>query len=227
MRGRRVDDAIESVNTERKENMRERLHRDLDLPLEEAQTTSRRKFFNIKSLVFGATGIIAVCLAIVLPLSLKQPQSQPPKDRYSSTSELSHKDLGYTLKEYGELIGKNILYLDWYDVADDIYTEKNFKPEDENDILYIDEDLYYEETGDHVQILVTDVNTHVDLLDHIQEICIYDYEYNGTKILWSNDLMTQSNAFFEYDGYKYYVRVFQALTEETILDTVKEILKNK
>ncbi|MDE5562482.1 MAG: hypothetical protein K2J01_02920 [Clostridiales bacterium] len=224
-----IDNIIESVNCDKKEEMRAQLHIRLDISqTEEPQPEKRRRFFDVKTAVLGAVSICAVCLAIVLPIALRnEPTNTPPSNRYYySASEFSRDDLGCTIKEYSEQTGKDILYIDWYDLAEGSVTEKFFLKDNKKDIIYIVEDLYHRETGDHVYLAVTEEQNYVDTLDLIQNSCPNNYEYNNINIDWSYNEMT-AKACFEYNGYKYYVQLFMPTTEEGILDIVKEILDNK
>ena len=219
-----IDNIIESVNGDKKEEMRAQLHDRLNLPqAEESQPNKRRRFFNVKTAVFGAVSICAVCLAIVLPIVLHNEPSNTPDRYYYSESEFSSDDLGCTIKEYAEQAGKDILYLDWYDTDGAYITEKHFLKDNKNDIIYITEELYNGETGDQVYLAVTEKQNYVDTLDLIQDSCVYNYEYNNININWSYDMIT-SRAYFEYNGYKYYVRLFEPTSEEAILDIVKDML---
>lgn len=224
-----IDNIIESVNCDKKEEMRAQLHSRLDLSqTEEPLPKKRRRFFDVKTAVLGAVSICAVCLAIVLPIALRnEPLNTPTPNRYYySASEFSSDDLGFTIKEYSAQEGKNILYIDWYDLAEVSVTKKFFLEDNKNDIIYITEDLYHSETGNHVYLAVTEEQNYIDTLDLIRDSSLYNYEYNNVNINWSYDMLI-SRAYFEYNGYKYYVQLFEPTTEEAILDIVKEILDNK
>lgn len=219
-----IDNIIESVNCEKKEEMRAQLHSRLKLSqAEDPQTKKTRRFFGVKAAVFGAVGICAVCLAIVLPIALRNKSSNTPDRYYYTESEFSSDDLGCTIKEYAEQTGKNILYLDWYETGGAYVTEKHFLKDNKNDIIYITEEVYNGETGDQVYLAVTEKKNYVDTLDHIQNLCPNKYEYNNINIDWSYNEVS-SKACFEYNGYKYYVRLFEPAGEEAILDIVKDML---
>ncbi|MDE7164413.1 MAG: hypothetical protein K2O04_03215 [Clostridiales bacterium] len=225
MKDKRIDNAIESINSDRKKEMRAQLHSRVDIPQQEqAQTKSMRRVFNAKTVVFGALGICAVCLAIILPITLSGTTSQPSGGRYNYVaSELLHDDLGCTLKEYVEQTDKNILYIDWYDVADDCLTEKYFLPDNENNIIYIREDLYHGETGDHVALAVIARDNSVDWLDSNREGLVQNYVCNNTRVYWGYEV-SLARAYFEYNGYNYNILLYEPMTEDAILDIVKEML---
>ncbi len=224
MKDNDIDNIIESVNCDKKEEMRAQLHSRLNLSqTDEPQTKNRRRFFDVKTAVLGAVGISAVCLAIVLPIALRNEPSNTTDRYYTSDSEFSRADLGCTLKEYSEQTGKDILYLDWYETGGAYVTKKYFLKDNKNDIIYITEDLYNGETGYDIYFAVTEERNHVDVLDLIQSLCPNKYEYNNINIVWSYNEAV-SKACFEYNGYKYYIQLFYPTTEEAIFDIVKQIL---
>lgn len=228
MKDRDIDNAIENVNSDKKEEMRAQLYARLGIAERQEQQTKRLpRILNIKSFVFGLTGILAVCLAIVLPISLRDYTVPPPsQSRYTYVAaDLEHAEFDMTVKEYAEKTGNDLLYVDWYDIADECITTKFFLPDDESNIIYISEDLYNGETGDHVWLAVTDKNINVDILDHIEEMNGSYYEYSDIKIKWSYEFMALATACFEFSDYKYYVQLFFPLAEQDIFDIVNAMLK--
>lgn len=221
MNDNKIDNAIESVNGERKEEMRARLHRDLDLSQAEEPQAKRKRFLNVKTFALGFLGICAVCLAIVLPISLRSAPQEQPEDRYRSSAELTFSDLGCTIKEYGEQTGKSILYIDWYDVSEYV-SKKYYLPEDENDIVYLCEQMVHLDLGYEVTLSVTDVHTHVDALDLNAGSLDREYEYKNVNIKWGI-ASDSTSAFFEKDGYKYYVELEYPTSEDAVLDIVKNM----
>ena len=225
MRDIDIDNTIENADCEKKEQLRAQLHTRIGLPQqEERHTKSKRRVLSLKTVSLGLAAMCVVCLAIVLPISLREdtePEPLPRKYTYS-TVDLCDADLGLTIKEYSEKIGKNILYIDWYDIAEECVTTKYFLQENENDIIYIAEDLLNGETGDHAHIDVVENNISIDDLDYLSKGCVMAYEYKNININWAYSLLT-AIAYFEYDGYKYYVRLDNPMSEEAILDIVKEM----
>ncbi|MCH5158944.1 MAG: hypothetical protein J1F33_07100 [Clostridiales bacterium] len=222
MKDKDIDNAIENVNSEKKEAMRAQLYARVGIEdRREQQTKSSPRFLNIKTLVFGLTGILAVCLAIVLPIALLDKTTPPPQEGFTYTDAvISKDDLGLTIKEYAEQNEADILYIDWYDIAETCVTTKHFLPDDEDKIIYISEELYNGETGENVWLAVTDKNINVDILDHIEQMKGSYYEYNNIKIKWSYEFMSIARAYFEFKDYKYYVQLFYPLAEQDILDIV-------
>lgn len=225
MRDIDIDNAIENADCEKKEQLRAQLHTRIGLPQqEERHTKSKRRVFSLKTVSLGLAAMCVVCLAIVLPISLREDtEPEPLQKKYTYSSvDLCDAALGLTIKEYSEKIGKNILYIDWYDIAEECVTTKYFLPENENEIIYITEDLLNGETGDYVCIYVVEANISVDVLDALRDFCTLNYEYNSISIHWMCNA-EESRAFFEYSGYKYYVSLDYPMSEEAILDIVKEM----
>ena len=223
MKDRDIDNAIENVNSDKKEEMRAQLYARVGIEdRREQQTKSSPRFLNIKTLVFGLTGILAVCLAIVLPIALLDKTTPPPSHtRYTYfDADMEHAKFDMTVKEYAEKTSKDLLYIDWYDIAETCVTTKHFLPDDEDKIIYISEDLYNGETGENVWLAVTDKNINVDILDHIEQMNDSYYEYNNIKIKWSYEFMSIATAYFEFKDYKYYIQLLYPLAEQDILDIV-------
>ena len=91
-----------------------------------------------------------------------------------------------------------------------------------------EEICYYEEilngeTGDFVKIYITDNRTDIDVLERIKEVCINSKEISE-QIIKYNSLLMKACAFFEYQGYRYYLELSQPMTETAILDIVEELL---
>ena len=95
-------------------------------------------------------------------------------------------------------------------------------PNDKDNIIYVAEDIYNTITGDHVWLAVVEKNINIDKLDYIIDSSPWDYEYNNINIKWAYK-MVDSTACFEYNGYKYYVRLSVPTSEQAILDIVKEM----
>ena len=218
-----IDNTIENAGCEKKEQLRAQLHTRIGVPQKERQIKSRRKI-SLKALAFGIAGMCAVCLAIVLPISLYNNTTPSSQDKFTYAAvDFLYDDLGLTIKEYSEQTGKNLLYIDWYDVADECVTTKYYLPDKEDDIIYIAEDLINGETGDCVWFAVVETNVFIDELETVRDICDMSYEYNNTQINWSYNINI-SRAYFVYQGYKYYFKLDYPTSEQAILDIVKDML---
>lgn len=220
-----IDNAIETADCEKKEQLRAQLHARIGLTQQgDRQTKSKRRGFGIKAVALGIAAMCAVCLAIVLPISLREDTAPKPlQKKYTySAAALSVDNLGLTIKEYSEQTGKNILYIDWYDIADECTTKKYFLPDKKDNIIYISEDLLNGETGDYVWLAVVETNIFIDELETIPDVCDLSYEYNSTKIHWSYNTDV-SRAYFEYGGYKYYLKIEYPMSEQAILDIIKDM----
>lgn len=216
-----IDNTIENTGCEKKEQLRAQLHTRIGLPQQdEEQIKNTRRGFRLKAVALGIAGICAICLAIVLPISLRDNMIPPSQDKFTYlVADFLDDDLGLTIKEYAEQTGKNILYIDWYDIAEECLTKKYFLPDNEDKIIYITEDLLNGETGDHVLLSIVSTNTSIDELDTARDFCTFSYEYHNVNISWIYNV-DASRAYFEYNGYKYYVRLEYPMSEQAILDIV-------
>ena len=220
-----IDNTIEVTGSDKKAERLAQLHARTGIPeIQEHGVESRKRFIGVRAAAFGLAGICAVSLAIVLPISLRKETAPPTQERYTYTeADLSKATLGMTIKEYAHETGKDILYLDWYDIADECTTTKYFLPEDENNIIYIAEDITSGETGDHVRLAVVDTNIDVYEVERIKEMSTNSYEYNNITINWLYDDIALATAYFEYNGYQYSLRLDFPMSEQAILDIVKEM----
>ena len=216
-----IDNTIENTGCEKKEQLRAQLHTRIGLPQQdEEQIKSTRRGFRLKAVALGIAAMCAVCLAIVLPISLRNNAPTLSNNRYTySVDDCLADNMGLTIKEYSEQTGKNILYIDWYDIAEECLTKKYFLPDKEDEIIYITEDLLNGETGDHVRLSIVSTNTSIDELDTFRDFCTLNYKFNGIIIYWVYNFDI-SRAYFEYSGYKYYLRLDYPMSEQSILDIV-------
>ena len=113
--------------------------------------------------------------------------------------------------------------MDWYDVAEEVITTLYVNKADNQDIVYIEEVIINGDTGDIIKVSVCDVSTKVDILEAYANICVVEAMIKGNKVLWRYNMML-SKAFFEYNGYKYYLELSYPMTENAILEIVEAML---
>lgn len=127
-----------------------------------------------------------------------------------------------TLKDVVEETGKPLLYFDWYDGV----TEQTFIYQvgegDTTEIIGYQEIVVDTETGYFVEFNITDTQTRLDIFDYdiaeFQETVV-----KGVSVDWRATYI-ESVAYFEYDGYKYLMKVMDATEEGYILSLVERLL---
>lgn len=217
MRERDIHSIIEEQNPEEKNALYEELKTRLNLP--ETQTQVMPKKMKKSWVVSLATAcVLIVCLAVVLPIVLTD-DSNPA--RYRQSGDYTEVMLDCTLKEYAEQNKKQILYLDWYDIADDVQTYKFVNKDDSNDVIFLQETISNGETGDLIYIYITDINTRVEDFEYFHGVCTNEYTFNKVEVYWCIEEKTNL-AMFEYKQYRYYIEI-DMLNQE---DLIKEIVEN-
>lgn len=182
----------------------------------------RKKFFTG---IMSVVAVFIITLAIVLPIVLRpQEQGQEQEIRYSDTLELSHEDLNYNLKEYCAINNLPLLYLDWYEYAEELFTARYYEESKESETVYLYEDYTDGNTGYHIQISVMKHNIVIESLEERLEV-IKTTTVNDTLITYTLN-RNWCMAKFEYQGYKYYLRIYDEITLDFLVKTIESMFNN-
>ena len=199
----------------------ERIHEQVEASIvKHAQAKKRRK--KLFASLLSVAAVFVVTLAIVLPIVL-QPQEQ--EIRYSDASVLTYDTLDYNLKEYYAANNQSLLYLDWYEYAEELTTLRYYEEGKENDTVYLYESFTDGNSGCPVEISVMKRNIVVESLDN------RFHEPETTNIGNVQIVYTLSRdwavAKFQYQGYKYYLLINEeATTLEFLTKTIESMLNN-
>ena len=198
----------------------ERIHEQVEASIvKHAQTKKKRKKFFASFLSVAA--VLVVTLAIVLPIVL-QPQEQ--EIRYSDASELTYEILNYNLKEYSAIHKQPLLYLDWYEYAEELTTMRYYEEGKQNDTVYLYESFTDGNSSLPIEISVMKRNIVVESLDvRLEE---YETKSVGDVQIIYRLSRTWGIARFEYQGYKYYVEIKEPTTLENLLEIIESMLNN-
>lgn len=143
------------------------------------------------------------------------------KDRYCDSSQYDKVTTNINLQQYGQEIGKELLYFDWYEETDYL-VNKIYRMKDTGEIICFTEDIVDFNTGSMISIWVTDNRTRVDVLD-IEEEQTIEAVVKGVEIrLLSGN--RKANAYFEYEDYRYYLQVEDPMEEDSIIEYVELLL---
>ncbi len=218
MRERDIHRKVEEQNPEEKRALYEKLKVRLNLPDTQPQAKpGRMKKSWIVSL---ATACVCVlCIAVVLPIVLINGSN---RDRYCQIANCQEINLGSTLKEYSEQNNKNLLYVHWYDIAEEVQTYRYVNINDSTDVVLLKETIANGETGLILQLSITKINTHVQEYEFFYDVCTNEYTLKNVKIYWRTG--DQSLAMFEYQGYRYYLEIDEPNGGTLIKEIVKEML---
>lgn len=153
-------------------------------------------------------------------LSLKA-EKNDNKGRYFTGQSYETVEVQYTLKEYAQEIGESLLYFDWYAEAEDL---KNYawQLKDTQEIICFQEEIIDLNTGCKVYLFVIQADIEIENFSFAEETDRKS-EMQSVKIDWR---YTRYRAYanFEYEDYKYYLRVDEPIDENHILDLVEELL---
>lgn len=197
----------------------EKIHEQVEASIvKHAQAKKLRK--KLFAGIMSVAAVLIVTLAIVLPIVL-----QPQDDiiRYSDADTLSYETLNCNLKEYYEVNKLSLLYLDWYDFAEGLITTRYYEVGKESNTVYLRETII-DGDGYVIELSVMKRNIIVDSLEILFEQPLTQSIGNVqiTYIL-NRDL---GFAKFEYEGYKYYLKINDEITLDFLVKTIESMFNN-
>ncbi len=167
--------------------------------------------------------VCAVCLAIALPFLLTDGKTDDERFSYTE-NQFKITVLDVTLKEYGQQHNRPLLYLDWYDMEEIEITTLQKTPHDGRNAFYVQEEYLNGEIYDEVYISITDEKTCVELLE-MEWNTANIADVQGVSVYLSNHIGNYGGA-FRYKGYKYFISVWDALSDDTVLHIVEMMLSS-
>lgn len=225
MNERKFHKLIEKQNAEEKEAVRQRLQTELEF----CKTAERKSFFVRNKRWLFALAACFVCIAIVVPVSLKYValnkdiEGGEDQPRYCTSDDYEIAPFDKTLKEYSFSLDIPTLYLDWYDTNGEHESTGYFDIET-HEVLCVKEWVFNGETGDDVQIYLIKNNIIMDFVDENIKILSNKKVLDTVSISW---VMTsfEAKAYFEYQDYCYYLYFYYPMSEQTIFDVVQQMLE--
>ena len=185
-----------------------------------AQAKKRRK--KLFSGILPIAVVLVITLAIVLPIVL-QPQDEEVI-RYSDADSLLFDTLDNNLKEYYAKNNLSLLYLDWYEYAEELYTARYYEEGNESNTVYLYEEFVDGNTSYGVKLSIMKRNIVVESLDA---------RFGESPTTMSGDIdityTLKKNlgiAKFEYQGYKYYLQINGEITLDFLNETIKSMFNN-
>ena len=198
----------------------ERIHEQVESSIvKHAQLKKRRK--KVFTSVLSVVAVLVVTLAIVLPIVL-QPQDE--EIRYNDVNVLLHEDLNFNLKEYYANNNLSLLYLDWYNDAEYLFTARYYEEGKESDTVYLYETITDGNTGYSIEISIMKrnivVESYEEKYDEFKTTSI-----GNTQVIY---ILNRSRALakFEYQGYKYYLQINDEITLDFLLKTIESMFNN-
>lgn len=212
---------IEQQEPEAKERMWQRIKAELNLPdaPQPAPVVAKPKMWK-KWTAIAAALVCVITLSIVLPLTLGG-----EKVRYCTSTQYVVKDLGQSIKEYSAAHNNNLLYVDWYDVAEDSTTEYAHITNNENDIVFFKEWFINGETGEELTLSCTDDRTKVDIFDGYYENSneTINTDSKGIRIKLQV-LFSSTKATFQHNKHIYYLELNVGNAQERLTEIIENML---
>lgn len=177
-----------------------------------------------KWMPIAASSLAAVVIGVFATwgfLSLNNRPSEDNKGRYFTSQSYERVNAQRTLKDYAQEIGENLLYFDWYDETD-FLENYVWQLKDTQEVICFEEEIVDVNTGCKIEIFVTEANIEIEDF-FADEETDRESQTNGVKIDWR---YTRFSAFanFEYEDYRYYLRLKEPIDENHILALVEELL---
>ena len=222
MKERNLHKIIEEQNTEEKKVVWQ------DIEPNICQKKSSNSFFVRYKRLFVALASCFVCIAVILPVTLRyikndQPGSGGDDDpRYCTSDEYKIETVDQTLKQYALEFNKTFLFLDLYENSI-VCETKHIKDIVTSEILCWNERIINGNTGDEVTLSITSKNIIMDFIDEKVKFLDKEYFIDDVTLKWAFATF-EAYAYFEYEEYCYYLYFYYPMSEQTIFDVVEEML---
>lgn len=217
---------IEEQNPEQKEEFYLKLKEKLNIPDEQQKVEEKKgsgfvTFFKkpYRVIACASAALVIICLSVLIPFALK---NKTPVERYCLSTDCTAVPIE-SIKKYSNDASVKLLYLDWYQTGEVIKSTTFFEKSDSKNFVYIEEEITNGQTGERVKLSVSDIYTKVDIFERFWESCVKEAHSDNVKVMWHYQ-SSSSKAFFEYEGYRYYIELYRPASEEAILDIVAEML---
>ena len=236
---------IEQEHKEEFDAIYERIHADVERNIvEQARKRKQRQKLCHRIVSIAMAFVLVLTLAIVLPIVLRTDNDNNGSGYNSgddgndeninirySTADLKAITLDCNLKQYSELYNVEILYINWYDVAEEesCQTTKHVEKDNEENVVFLQETITNDETGYSVKYAIVKESITVDEFDYIEEILQQPNQTNIDNVIISYMIgKTRSVAKLEYKGYTYYFDFGDSLDEdeEALLEILSSMFDN-
>ena len=216
MKEKDVHKLIEEQDKGKKAYMFEKFQKQHSLK-SETHVVKHKKRIYVASIVAAAMAM----LIIAIPLMINE-ISRDHK-RYFTVDDCVATVIESTVKEYAIETNKNLLYIDWYDIAEEVRTILYVNKDNIEDILYIDETTVNSETYEIDDLYIFDELTTIDIFSDYEEDCTRTATNNNISVKWFYGYQI-SGAIFTYNGYNYIVQIQDPIEEDSVLKIIEEMI---
>lgn len=224
MKEKDIHNLIEQQEPEKKQAAFKRIQERLNIAeVSAVQTAKPKKSVKKRAFAWSAVMAVALCLAIVLPITLTR--TPDVKDRYCVAGDYETYPTEFNIEQYASNINQKILFVDWYDIAEECLTDLYVNVNNRNDMIYLQELLVNGETGEIVDLYITDKRTKVDILSR-WDSCTTVKQLEDTEVLL--DVTFQALfATFKYGDFVYYLEFINVENESRALEIIASMLPAK
>ena len=199
----------------------DRIHVEVEQNIaKQAQLRKRRQQLSIRLSSIAVALIFVVTLSIVLPIVL---QPEETILRYND-SNIQFETVEYTLKEYAQNTGENILILDWYDTADTCNTKRYFDVNNIDTTVFMQEFFDYEGLSVELSALKNNDKIIVEILE--TDWSEPDYTTINDITVAYRMMIKSCKLKFEYQGYTYYLNFMDTADWDFITFTIESMFNN-
>ena len=226
---RKFHQLIEQQNQEEKNRVWQKIcEKEAAIEAEEKPVLSVARFSWKKWTTVAATAAVALIFGVFAVVKFFPCDNVTPDDSQSNGEYFTEQmydmvETTQTLKEYAAELQKDILFFDWYAETDHV---KDFvwQLKDTKEIICFKEEIIDVNTGCRVYIFIVNNDTEIDAFSSYEGFRNLS-EIEGITVQWRYD---NDRAFlkFEYQNYKYYLRIDKPLNEEYVLTLVADLLPN-
>ncbi len=218
---------IEAGNQEEKQAAWEKLKirlglEDLgDLPSQGSVSARKKRVLPWKRIAgICASAAAVVVVSVCAGVHFLQPAETG--ERFCTQEDYYFQAAEMSLQEYAQSIEKDLLYFDWYSVTE-YYDAVVYYLKDGEEVICYREDFLSPNVFATVRLHVTDNKTKLDTLTSYEEFCAQEGIISETAILLGHS-GAKSKAYWEYEGYRYYLEVSNVPDENYIVGLIEELL---
>lgn len=221
-RERKIHELIEKGNREEKDRVWARIQERAreEAPLTAELPTPKARPWR-KWAAIAASSCAAVLIGVVAFVKFFPFGEKKNEGRYFDNQSYERIDVDYTLQEYAQSIEKDLLYFDWY-AETDYVKNMAWQLNGTQEIICFQEELVDINSGCVVYLFVTDADDKIDGFS-TDENTDNEKTIKDIQVNWKNS-KDRAVANFEYEGYRYYLRVEEPMDEGHILALVEELL---
>lgn len=217
---------IEQQNCEEKERLWNKLKTELDLQENNAtiELSGSQAVLSIRAkriLPFLFAGFI-LFFVIVLSVSLLQRNNKKNNIRYCSKEDYTVELADITLAEFSLQINADLLYFDWYEETEYIFSSL-LRLKETEEVISFSELIMDMEEGYIIKLSVTENINEIDVYSMYEDVCSNVVTQNSIQVSWGV-LNDNSVACFEYEHYKYYLEVLDSVANDDVLKYVEKLL---